>query len=76
MTASVIYSWRAPGVPVEALAITTAKLCRPGPALGRPSRFPVPLHAARQMDPGHPQFRRAATAEEKPTAGSRRGSIL
>jgi len=69
MTASVIYPLAcADGVPVEALAITTAKLCHQAQFWDGRSRFPVPVHAAKQMDLDHPQYRRTATPEERPTA--------
>lgn len=69
MTASVIYPLAcADGVPEEALAITTAKLCHQAQFWDGRSRFPVPLHAAEQMDLDHPQYRRTAAPEEKPTA--------
>jgi hypothetical protein len=69
MTASVIYPLAcADGVPEEALAITTAKLCHQAQFWDGRSRFPVPLHAAKQMDLDHPQYRRTAAPEEKPTA--------
>jgi hypothetical protein len=69
MTASVIYPLAcADGVPEEALAITTAKLCHQAQFWDGRSRFPVPLHAAEQMDLDHPQYRRTAAPEKKPTA--------
>jgi len=67
MTASVIYPLAcADGVPEEALAITTAKLCHQAQFWDGRSRFPVPLHAAKQMDLDHPQYRRTAAPEERP----------
>ena len=69
MTASVIYPLAcADGVAVEALAITTAKLCHQAQFWDGRSRFPVPLHAAEQMDLDHPQYRRTAAPEETVTA--------
>jgi RNaseH domain of pPIWI_RE/pPIWI_RE module N-terminal domain len=69
MTASVIYPLAcADGVPEEALAITTAKLCHQTQFWDGRSRFPVPLHAAEQMDLDHPQYRHTAAPEEKPAA--------
>jgi hypothetical protein len=69
MTASVIYPLAcADGVSEEALAIITAKLCHQAQFWDGRSRFPVPLHAAKQMDLDHPQYRRTAASEEKPTA--------
>ena len=68
MTASVIFPIAcAGGVSEEALAITTAKLCHQAQFWDGRSRFPVPLHAAKQMDLDHPQYRRKAAPEEKPT---------
>jgi hypothetical protein len=49
------------------LAITTAKLCHQTIAWTDRSRYPVPLHAARQMDLDHPQYRRTAPPEERIT---------
>jgi hypothetical protein len=69
MTASVIYPLAcADGVPEEALAVTTAKLCHQAQFWDGRSRFPVPLHAAEQMDLDHPQYRRTAPPEEKAAA--------
>lgn len=67
MTGTVIYPFAcADGVPEEALAITTAKLCHQAQFWDGRSTFPVPLHAAKQMDLDHPQYRRTAAPEEKP----------
>jgi len=67
MTGTVIYPLAcADGVPEEALAITTAKLCHQAQFWDGRSTFPVPLHAAKQMDIDHPQYRRTAAPEEKP----------
>lgn len=69
MTANAIYPLAcADGVSEEALAISTAKLCHQTQFWDGRSRFPVPLHAAKQMDLDHPQYRRTAAPEEKPTA--------
>lgn len=66
MTASEIYPLAcADGVSLEALAITTAKLCHQAQFWDGRSRFPVPLHAAKQMDLDHPQYRRTTAPEEK-----------
>ncbi|WP_425581744.1 RNaseH domain-containing protein [Streptosporangium vulgare] len=54
--------------PVDApsmLARTTARLCHQTIAWSDRSRYPVPLHAARQMDLDHPQYRRSAPSEEQ-----------
>jgi hypothetical protein len=67
MTDSLIYPLAcADGVPEEALAITTANLCHQAQFWDGRSRFPVPLHAAEQMDLDHPQYRRTAAPEERP----------
>jgi RNaseH domain of pPIWI_RE/pPIWI_RE module N-terminal domain len=69
MTASVIYPLACrDGVSVDSLAISTAKLCHQAQFWDGRSRFPVPLHAAQQMDLDHPQYRRTAALEEKPIA--------
>jgi hypothetical protein len=66
MTGTVIYPIAcADGVPEAALAITTAKLCHQAQFWDGRSAFPVPLHAAKQMDLDHPQYRRTAAPEEK-----------
>lgn len=66
MTANEIYPLAcADSVSPEALAITTAKLCHQAQFWDGRSRFPVPLHAAKQMDLDHPQYRRTTTADEK-----------
>ncbi|QMU67113.1 RNaseH domain-containing protein [Streptacidiphilus sp. P02-A3a] len=68
MTANEIYPLAcAAGVSEEALAITTAKLCHQSQFWDGRSRFPVPLHAAKQMDLDHPQYRRTIAPEETPT---------
>jgi RNaseH domain of pPIWI_RE len=67
MTGTVIYPLAcADGVPEEALAITTAKLCHQAQFRDGRSTFPVPLHAAKRMDLDHPQYRRTVAPEEKP----------
>lgn len=69
MTANLIYPLAcADDIPEEALAITTAKLCHQTQFWDGRSRFPVPLHAAKQMDLDHPQYRRTAAPEEKQAA--------
>ncbi|ONI91721.1 hypothetical protein ALI22I_07580 [Saccharothrix sp. ALI-22-I] len=69
MTASEIYPLAcADSVSLEALAITTAKLCHQAQFWDGRSRFPVPLHAAKQMDLDHPQYRRTTAPEEKLSA--------
>ncbi|MDF5758380.1 RNaseH domain-containing protein [Spongiactinospora sp. TRM90649] len=69
MTASEIYPLScADGVPEEDLAVATAKLCHQTLFWSDRSRFPAPLHAARQMDLDHPQYRRTAPREEKQTS--------
>jgi hypothetical protein len=69
MTGTVIYPLAcADGVPEEVLAITTAKLCHQAQFWDGRSRFPVPLHAAEQMDLDHPQYRRTVAPEVKPAA--------
>ncbi|WP_405818002.1 RNAseH domain-containing protein [Streptomyces sp. NBC_01390] len=58
MTATEIYPLAcAEGVSAEALAVATAKLCHQTLFWSDRARFPVPLHAARQMDLDHPQYR-------------------
>ncbi|WP_309114763.1 RNaseH domain-containing protein [Saccharothrix sp.] len=52
-------------VSAEALAITTAKLCHQAQFWDGRSRLPIPLHAAKQMDLDHPQYRRTVAPEEK-----------
>lgn len=65
MTASEIYPTAcADSVSLEALAITTAKLCHQAQFWDGRSRFPIPLHAAKQMDLDHPQYRRTANPAE------------
>ncbi|GAB3943536.1 hypothetical protein GCM10029976_066300 [Kribbella albertanoniae] len=50
-------------VSAEALAITTAKLCHQAQFWDSRTRYPVPLHAAKQMDEDHPQYRRTIAYE-------------
>ncbi|WP_063797927.1 RNaseH domain-containing protein [Saccharothrix sp. NRRL B-16348] len=52
-------------VSAQALAITTAKLCHQAQFWDGRSRLPVPLHAAKQMDLDHPQYRRTVAPEEE-----------
>lgn len=66
MTASIIYPLAcAAGVPEEALAVAAARLCHQTQFRDGRSRYPVPLHAAKQMDLDRPQCRRTAAPEEK-----------
>ncbi|GAA0400521.1 hypothetical protein GCM10009541_49580 [Micromonospora gifhornensis] len=68
MTATEIYPIACnPGVSGEALAFATAQLCHQTLFWSDRSRFPVPLHAAKQMDLNHPQYRRTAPPEEQQT---------
>ncbi|MFF9198768.1 RNaseH domain-containing protein [Streptomyces sp. NPDC014779] len=52
----------------EALAAMTARLCHQTLFWSDRARYPVPLHAARQMDLDHPQYRREA-ADTEPGSG-------
>lgn len=64
MTATEIFPIACPSDAVrEALAGMTARLCHQTLSWSDRARYPVPLHAARQMDLDHPQFRREALAE-------------
>lgn len=47
------------------LARATARLCHQTIAWSDRSRYPVPLHAAKQLDLDHPQYRRSAPPEEQ-----------
>ncbi|WP_329025681.1 RNaseH domain-containing protein [Streptomyces sp. NBC_00690] len=53
------------GVDRTTLARATARLCHQTIAWADRSRYPVPLHAAKQMDLDHPQYRRSAPPEEQ-----------
>ncbi|MFJ2034146.1 RNaseH domain-containing protein [Streptosporangium sp. NPDC087985] len=53
------------GVDKAMLARATARLCHQTIAWSDRSRYPVPLHAAKQMDLDHPQYRRSAPPEEQ-----------
>ncbi|MGW1277098.1 RNaseH domain-containing protein [Streptomyces tsukubensis] len=53
------------GVDRTMLARATARLCHQTIAWADRSRYPVPLHAAKQMDLDHPQYRRSAPPEEQ-----------
>ncbi len=65
MTATEIYPLSyAADLPQEALAIATAKLCHQTISWSDRIRHPVPLHAAKQMDLDHPQYRRTAQQDE------------
>lgn len=52
----------------EALAAMTARLCHQTLFWSDRARYPVPLHAARQMDLDHPQYRRDV-ADTEPGSG-------
>jgi hypothetical protein len=66
MTATEIYPIVRNGAsPAEALAVATAKLCHQALTWSDRIRLPVPLHAAKQMDLDHPQYRRTVPPEEK-----------
>ncbi|GII89729.1 hypothetical protein Ssi03_77190 [Sphaerisporangium siamense] len=56
-------------IDAEALAIATARLCHQTIAWSDRSRYPAPLHAAKQMDLDHPEYRRSAPPEEQPRLG-------
>ncbi len=56
----------------EALAAMTARLCHQTLFWSDRARYPVPLHAARQMDLDHPQYRREVVDAE-PGSGSGSG---
>ncbi|BDU04547.1 RNaseH domain-containing protein [Nocardia cyriacigeorgica] len=51
-------------VDAEALAITTANLCHQTMVWTDRARYPVPLHAAKQMDEDHPQYRRSTSPND------------
>ncbi|MGW7337616.1 RNaseH domain-containing protein [Streptomyces sp. NPDC054808] len=55
----------ADGVDRTMLARATARLCHQTIAWSDRSRYPVPLHAAKQLDLDHPQYRRSAPPEEQ-----------
>ncbi|MGW1947565.1 RNaseH domain-containing protein [Streptomyces sp. NPDC001940] len=55
----------ADGVDRTMLARATARLCHQTIAWADRSRYPVPLHAAKQLDLDHPQYRRSAPPEEQ-----------
>ncbi|MDT0613608.1 RNaseH domain-containing protein [Streptomyces lancefieldiae] len=52
----------------EALSAMTARLCHQTLFWSDRARYPVPLHAARQMDLDHPQYRREV-ADAEPGSG-------
>lgn len=67
MTATEIYPVAvSSSVSREALAIATARLCHQTISWSDRSRYPAPLHAAKQMDLDHPQYRRSAPPDELP----------
>ncbi len=51
----------------QPLALTAARLCHQPLAWANRTRYPVPLHAAQQMDLDHPQYRRSALANDQNT---------
>lgn len=53
------------GVDRAMLARATARLCHQTISWSDRSRYPVPLHAAKQLDLDHPQYRRSAPPEEQ-----------
>ena len=72
MTATEIYpiitaSGRPDTTPVEpqSLALMAARLCHQPLAWANRTRYPVPLHAAQQMDLDHPQYRRTALSSDQ-----------
>ncbi|WP_443048030.1 RNaseH domain-containing protein [Streptomyces sp. NBC_00252] len=66
MTATEIYPVGvAGGVDQTMLVRATARLCHQTVAWSDRSRYPVPLHAAKQLDLDHPQYRRSAPPEEQ-----------
>ncbi len=54
----------------EALAVATAQLCHQTLYWSGRARYPVALHAAIQMDEGHPQYRRTAQSPDEEEDGS------
>ncbi|WP_165975032.1 RNaseH domain-containing protein [Nonomuraea deserti] len=67
MTATEIHPFvLRPEIDAEALAIATARLCHQTIAWSDRSRYPAPLHAAKQMDLDHPEYRRSAPPEDLP----------
>lgn len=53
------------GIDRTMLARATARLCHQTVAWSDCSRYPVPLHAAKELDLDHPQYRRSAPPEEQ-----------
>ncbi|GAA2476544.1 hypothetical protein GCM10023100_00100 [Actinocorallia cavernae] len=49
----------------QSLALVSARLCHQPLAWANRTRYPVPLHAAQQMDLDHPQYRRSALADDQ-----------
>lgn len=45
------------------LMMVTARLCHQALAWKHRTRYPIPLHAALQMDKDHPQYRRTIPPE-------------
>ncbi|MFF8549169.1 RNaseH domain-containing protein [Streptomyces albidoflavus] len=48
----------------EALAVAAARLSHQALSWSDRTRYPAPLHAALQMDLGHPQFRRSEPKDQ------------
>jgi hypothetical protein len=71
MTATEIYPIvTTTAVEPQSLALLAARLCHQPLAWANRTRYPVPLHAAQQMDLDHPQYRRSAvpTSQEAENA--------
>jgi hypothetical protein len=49
----------------QSLALMAARLCHQPLAWANRTRYPVPLHAAQQMDLDHPQYRRTAVPADQ-----------
>lgn len=49
----------------ESLAVAAARLCHQAISWSDRTRYPAPLHAALQMDLGHPQYRRSAPQDRE-----------
>ncbi|GAA0956350.1 RNaseH domain-containing protein [Actinocorallia libanotica] len=58
-----------PGINGAALAHAVARLCHQTIAWSDRSRYPAPLHAAKQIDRDHPEYRRTAPPEDQPNTG-------
>ncbi|WP_131738708.1 RNaseH domain-containing protein [Actinomadura roseirufa] len=57
-----------PGIDGAALAHATARLCHQTIAWSDRSRYPAPLHAAKQIDLDHPEYRRSTPPEDRPSS--------